>query len=291
MTDTTAPTRQDFRFIHRLRVRWAEVDMQKIVFNAHYLMYVDTAFGDYWRALALPYADTMHQLGGDLFVKKASIEFHASAHWDEQIDVALRCARIGKSSMLFEGAIFRGQELLITAELIYVYADPATQTSRPVPDALRGVLEAYERGEPMVQTHMGSWEALSEGLTQLRMAVFVQEQGIPEDLEWDDTDHTALHALTTNRLGLPLATGRLLSPNPGTARVGRLAVHKLMRGTGLAKDMVQRLMTVARERGDTTVVLDAQCSAVGFYAGLGFEPRGATFMDAGIEHIEMARAL
>ena len=291
MTDTTAPTRQDFRFFHRLRVRWAEVDMQKIVFNAHYLMYVDTAFGDYWRALALPYADTMHRLGGDLFVKKASIEFHASAHWDEQIDVALRCARIGRSSMLFQGAIFRGQELLITAELIYVYADPATQTSRPVPDALRGVLEAYERGEPMVQTDMGSWKTLSEGLKQLRMAVFVQEQGIPEALEWDDADHTALHALTTNRLGLPLATGRLLSPGPGTARVGRLAVHKLMRGTGLAKDMVQRLMTVARERGDTTVVLDAQCSAVGFYASLGFESRGATFMDAGIEHIEMARAL
>ncbi|MFM1908272.1 MAG: hypothetical protein RLZZ591_1949 [Pseudomonadota bacterium] len=291
MTDTTAPTRQGFRFFHRLRVRWAEVDMQKIVFNAHYLMYVDTAFGDYWRALALPYADTMHQLGGDLFVKKASIEFHASAHWDDQIDVALRCARIGKSSMLFEGAIFRGQELLITAELIYVYADPATQTSRPVPDALRGVLEAYERGESMVQTDMGSWETLSEGLKKLRMAVFVQEQGIPEAEEWDEADHTALHALTTNRLGLPLATGRLLSPTPGTARVGRLAVHKLMRGTGLAKDMVQRLMTVARERGDTTVVLDAQCSAVGFYASLGFESRGATFMDAGIEHIEMARAL
>lgn len=46
--------RSDFRFFHRLRVRWAEVDMQKIVFNAHYLMYFDTAIADYWRALALP---------------------------------------------------------------------------------------------------------------------------------------------------------------------------------------------------------------------------------------------
>ena len=291
MTDSSAPTRQDFRFFHRLRVRWAEVDMQKIVFNAHYLMYVDTAFGDYWRALALPYADTMHQLGGDLYVRKASIEFHASAHWDDQIDVALKCARVGKSSMLFEGAIFRGGQLLITAELIYVYADPATQTSRPVPDALRAVLEAYERGEPMVRTRLGLWEELSTGLKQLRMAVFVQEQGIPEELEWDEADHTALHALTTNHLGMALVTGRLLSPSPGVARIGRLAVHPLMRGTGLGKDMVERLMTVARERGDTTAVLDAQRSAEGFYTGLGFAPRGDTFMDAGIEHVEMVRSL
>jgi hypothetical protein len=71
--------RQDFRFFHRLRVRWAEVDMQKIVFNAHYLMYFDTAITDYWRALALPYEETMVQLGGDLYVKKASVEYHGSA--------------------------------------------------------------------------------------------------------------------------------------------------------------------------------------------------------------------
>jgi acyl-CoA thioesterase FadM len=62
--------RQEFRFFHRLRVRWAEVDMQKIVFNAHYLMYVDTAVADYWRALALPYEEAMHLLGGDLYVKR-----------------------------------------------------------------------------------------------------------------------------------------------------------------------------------------------------------------------------
>ena len=143
----------------------------------------------------------------------------------------------------------------------------------------------------MVRTRLGSWEDLSTGLKQLRMAVFVQEQGIPEELEWDEADHTALHALTTNHLGMALVTGRLLSPSPGVARIGRLAVHPLMRGTGLGKDMVERLMTVARERGDTTAVLDAQRSAEGFYTGLGFAPRGDTFMDAGIEHVEMVRSL
>jgi len=63
--DWPAMNRQDFRFFHRLRVRWAEVDMQKIVFNAHYLMYFDTAIADYWRALALPYEAAMQQLQGE----------------------------------------------------------------------------------------------------------------------------------------------------------------------------------------------------------------------------------
>ncbi|MDI1273969.1 thioesterase family protein, partial [Polaromonas sp.] len=108
--------RQDFRFFHRLRVRWAEVDMQKIVFNAHYLMYFDTAVTDYWRALALPYEQAMHLLGGELYVKKATVEFHASARCDDQLDVAMKCSRIGTSSMVFTGAIFRGEQLLITSE-------------------------------------------------------------------------------------------------------------------------------------------------------------------------------
>ena len=105
--------RQDFRFAHRLRVRWVEVDMQQIVFNGHYLMYFDTAVTDYWRALAMPYAATMQQLGGDLYVKKASVEYHASAEMDDFLDVCMRCERVGNSSMTFVGAIFRGDELLI----------------------------------------------------------------------------------------------------------------------------------------------------------------------------------
>ena len=72
--------REEFRFFHRLRVRWAEVDMQKIVFNAHYLMYFDTAVADYWRALAMPYEEAMQQLQGDLYVKKATVESVSYTH-------------------------------------------------------------------------------------------------------------------------------------------------------------------------------------------------------------------
>ena len=122
-------TRVDFRYFERLRVRWAEVDLQKIVFNGHYLMYFDTAVAGWWRALALPYHDTMAALDGDLFVRKATVEYLASARYDDLVDVGVRTARIGNSSMVLGCAVFRGDQLLVTGELVYVFVYPATQTS------------------------------------------------------------------------------------------------------------------------------------------------------------------
>ncbi len=283
--------RQDFRFFHRLRVRWAEVDMQKIVFNAHYLMYFDTAIADYWRALALPYEESMHELGGDLYVKKATVEFHASARMDDQIDVGMKCERIGNSSILFTGAIFRGDELLITGELVYVFADPQTQTSRPVPQLLRATLTGYEAGESMVDVRCGGWEALGQDAARVRSAVFVQEQKVPMDMEWDEADATAVHAVAYNRLGHPVATGRLLPYKPGSAKIGRMAVVRVLRGMGLGSDILSRLAVQARERGDREIVLHAQASARGFYDRQGFEPRGEPFEEVNIPHIEMAKSL
>jgi YbgC/YbaW family acyl-CoA thioester hydrolase len=284
-------TRNQFRFFHRLRVRWAEVDMQKIVFNAHYLMYFDTAVADYWRALALPYEEAMHQLQGDLYVKKATVEFHASARMDDQLDIGLRCSRIGTSSMVFQGAIFRGEQLLITCELVYVFADPATQTSRPVPQDLRDILDSYEAGEAVATVRTGGWDELGKDAAALRTRVFVQEQRIPADLEWDEADATAVHALAVNRLGQPVATGRLLQHAPGVARVGRMAVHEVLRGASLGKQVLHALADAAAARGDREVVLHAQRSAEGFYRRLGFRPRGEPFEEAGIPHITMAAPL
>ena len=283
--------RQDFRFAHRLRVRWVEVDMQQIVFNGHYLMYFDTAVTDYWRSLAMPYAATMHQLGGDLYVKKASVEYHASAEMDDFLEVCMRCDRIGNSSMTFVGAIFRGDELLITSELVYVYADPVAKKSQAIPPALRDLLESYERGEDMVQLHLGSWHDLQKLASPLRTEVFVDEQKVPAEMEWDEADHTALHAVAVNRMGMALATGRLLVHAPGVARIGRMAVKKPMRGSDLGARVLQALMDAARARGDRQVVLHAQCSAEGFYKRAGFAPHGPVFEEAGIAHIEMVRDL
>jgi YbgC/YbaW family acyl-CoA thioester hydrolase len=279
--------RQDFRFFHRLRVRWAEVDMQKIVFNAHYLMYFDTAIADYWRAIGLPYEAAMVQLDGDLYVKKATVEFHASALADDQIDVALKCARIGTSSIVFTGAIFRGDQLLITCELVYVFADPATQTSRPVPDVLRGILGDFEAGRPVVTLVTGDWATLGVDAARVRTEVFVREQAIPMDMEWDEADATALHAVIHNRLDQPLATGRLLIQAPGVGKIGRMAVIRVMRGTHLGRDVLQALLAAAWARGDREVVLHAQRSAAGFYARLGFSVRGPEFDEVGIAHVEM----
>jgi YbgC/YbaW family acyl-CoA thioester hydrolase len=283
--------KQDFRFSHRLRVRWAEVDMQKIVFNAHYLMYFDTAVADYWRALAMPYEESMQLLDGDLYVKKATVEFNASARMDDRLEVALKCARIGNSSLTFQGAIFRGDELLITCELIYVFADPATQTSRPVPPALRDLLAGFEAGEAVAQVRTGSWAQLGADATRIRTEVFVQEQRIPKDLEWDEADATALHAVAYNRLGQAVGTGRLLESEAGVAKIGRMAVQRVLRGCRLGELLLTALMEAARARGDGEVVLHAQRSAESFYARLGFKPRGAGFEEAGIPHIEMTRAL
>ena len=229
---------RDFRFFHRLRVRWAEVDMQKIVFNAHYLMYVDTAISDYWRALALPYEEAMQHLGGDLYVKKCSLEYHASARFDDQLDVGMRCRRIGNSSLQFEAGIFRGDDLLVSAELVYVFADPTTQKSKPVPEALRQALLGYEAGEPVLQLRTGPWPDLGEDALKLRIEVFVQEQRIPLEMERDPADEHCLHAVAYNRLGQPVATGRLLPSEAGVARIGRMAVKRLLRGAGQGRAVV-----------------------------------------------------
>ena len=283
--------REEFRFFHRLRVRWAEVDMQKIVFNAHYLMYFDTAVADYWRALAMPYEEAMHLLQGDLYVKKATVEFHASARMDDRLDVGLKCSRIGTSSMTFLGAIFRGEELLITCELVYVFADPATQTSKPVPQPLRDILSGYEAGEPMVQVKTGNWQELGQDAGRIRTEVFVQEQRIPADLEWDEADATSLHAVAYNRLGQAVGTGRLLPPHEGESKIGRMAVHQVLRGRRVGEQLLRALADAAAQRGDRVLKLHAQRSAKDFYARLGFVPEGEPFEEAGIPHLTMTRAL
>ena len=285
------PVRDDFRHFERLRVRWAEIDAQKIVFNGHYLMYFDTAVAGYWRALALPYAQSMESLQGDLYVRKATLEYHASALYDDRIDVGLRCARIGNSSMTLVAAVFRDATLLVSGELVYVFADPHTQTSRPVPQALRDILLGFEAGEDMVEVAVGGWDEQRTEAMALREEVFVREQGIPAQMAGDPADAAARHALARNRLGLALAAGRLLAPEPGVARIGRMAVLRPLRGSGAGRAVLDALLAAARARGDREAVLSAQVSALGFYRRAGFEPVGEPFVEAGITHQEMRRAL
>jgi YbgC/YbaW family acyl-CoA thioester hydrolase len=285
-------TRSDFRLLHSLRVRWAEVDMQKIVFNAHYLMYFDTAVTEYWRALGMPYEAAMHQLGGELYVVKAALEFHASAHVDDWLDVGLACRRVGNSSITFQGAIFRDEQHLISSEIVYVFADPAMQTSRPVPAALRELLAGYEAGESMLDVQTGDWATLGEAVRAVRTSVFVDEQRIPDGLVFDDADPGALHVLVSNRLGMPVGVGRLLPPDgQGDARVGRVATQRVLRGSGIGRAIMRALEEGARTRGARRLVLHAQRTAIPFYERLGYRRVGDMFDEAGIPHQEMVKPL
>ena len=144
---------------------------------------------------------------------------------------------------------------------------------------------------PLIDVRVGPWDALRRDAQFIRTAVFIDEQHIPADLEWDEADATAIHAVAVDRAGHPLATGRLLRHAPGMARIGRMAVLKAQRGQGIGRAVLDALMQVARERGDLEVVLHAQQSAVLFYAEAGFRARGPMFEEAGIPHIEMVRTL
>ena len=280
----------DFRFHHRFSVCRAELG-QQAAFNPHDLSCFDRATTGYWLALALPYAAAMQRLGGDLFLRKATVEFNGSASLEDDLDIGLRCHRIDDASLIFLGGVFRGDQPLMAAELVYVFADSATQRNRPVPAPLRALLEAHEAGQPVTRTQVGDWATLREPASAVRTAVFIEEQGIAREDEWDEADHAAVHAVVSNLLGMPVATGRLLQDAPRAGRIGRMAVLQPLRGSGLGHAVVESLERAARARGDRELRLSAQRSAEGFYRRLGYPPHGAPYEEVGIPHIGMRRAL
>jgi YbgC/YbaW family acyl-CoA thioester hydrolase len=288
---TQLSRQKNFRFSHRLRVRWGEVAMQKVVFNAHYMMYFNTAIAEYWRKLALPYEEMMRELGGELDLKTTVMEYHAPACFDDRIDVSIRCQEIDNSAIVFKGAIHRGNELLVTCELNYAFVDPINKRAIPVHNALRAVLESYESGAPVLQLKTGQWDELGWDAMEVRIEVFVDEQLIPLELENDADDDAAFHVVVYNGIGQAVATGRLLDGHQGQARIGRMAVKRVLRGSGQGTVVLNALQDEARRRGDHEVALHAQASARDFYAGLGFKARGDIFDEVGLSHIEMFRAL
>ena len=144
-------SKADFVCAPELRVRWAEVDMQKIVFNGHYLTYIDTAIAEYWRAIGLPYPQGyVQRYANDVYLRKATLEYLGSARYDDLLTVFCRVAKLGRSSMTFVFEIYReGEETpLVCAELVYVNADPATMTAAPLPEEVRERVRRYERIAP-----------------------------------------------------------------------------------------------------------------------------------------------
>ena len=123
----------------------------------------------------------------------------------------------------------------------------------------------------------------------LRRRVFVDEQGVPPEIEQDAADATAVHVLSRDATGRVVATGRLLLRDDGTAALGRMAADATVRGRGHGAAVLAELHRQAALRGVTEIELHAQVTARGFYERAGYAAVGEEYQEAGIAHVTMRR--
>jgi predicted GNAT family N-acyltransferase len=128
-------------------------------------------------------------------------------------------------------------------------------------------------------------------IAALRTRVFVDEQGVPPEIEQDAADDTAVHALSRDAAGRVVATGRLLVREEGPAAIGRMATDVTARGRGHGAAVLDELHRQAALRGVTEVELHAQVTARGFYERAGYTAVGEEYLEAGIAHVTMIRRL
>ena len=138
--------KSDFKFAWPFRVRYAEVDGQRIVFNAHYLTYFDTAITEYFRALPYDYMGQVNRTGEDYHTVRTLVEYQQPIEFDEDIEVHVRTARMGRSSLTFLLEIHPKdtEDLRATGEVVWVNADQTTHRSTPLPDELVEKISTFE---------------------------------------------------------------------------------------------------------------------------------------------------
>lgn len=141
--------KSDFKFHHDIRVRFADTDLQAIVFNANYLTYYDVAWTEYFREIGYEWKDIL-ALGVDTVLARTTMEFKSPARFDEVLEIHTRISKIGTTSLTFEFEIYpAGEERIIgSASSLYVCVDPKTLRSTPVPELLRERISAFE-GNPL----------------------------------------------------------------------------------------------------------------------------------------------
>ena len=132
-----------------------------------------------------------------------------------------------------------------------------------------------------------SWMRDAARLGAVRRAVFIEEQGVPEALEWDEHDAVSTHWLAMDATGSPIGCARLLPDG----HVGRMAVLSAWRGRGVGRALLEAVRLAAQARGLTTLRLSAQTHAAGFYARAGFVADGPEYEEAGIPHVAMQKVL
>ena len=137
--------KSDFKFHHDIRVRFADTDLQAIVFNANYLTYYDVAWTEYFREIGFEWKDLL-ALGIDTVLARTVMEFKSPARFDEVLEIHTRIARVGTTSLTFQFEIYpAGEERIIgSATSLYVCVDPKTLKSTPVPELLRKRISAFE---------------------------------------------------------------------------------------------------------------------------------------------------
>ncbi|NWK44395.1 GNAT family N-acetyltransferase [Ralstonia pickettii] len=148
-------------------------------------------------------------------------------------------------------------------------------------------MTAPESVRPLAGVVVARWDAVREEARAIRYDVFVIEQGVPVELEWDEWDDQCWHALAHDTAGRAVATGRLLPDG----HIGRMAVRKEARGTGVGARVLEALIDKALSLGYRELILNAQTHAMPFYARAGFAAEGEEFEEAGIPHRTMRRVL
>lgn len=183
---------------------------------------------------------------------------------------------------------------------IYLHGSPDTvEMGRPgsigcIRMSNRDIVELFDLVPPFTRVDIaefgieeGEWVHLGAAAGKVRETVFVAEQGVPAEMEYDRWDPNSLHALARGPAGEPIGTGRLLPDG----HIGRMAVLKDWRNQGVGTMLLLHLMDAARKHGIEHLALNAQITAEDFYRRFGFVREGAEFTEAGIPHVRMTRML
>ena len=130
---------------------------------------------------------------------------------------------------------------------------------------------------------VADWQIDNSAVRSIRETVFIQEQNVPVELEWDQFDENCLHLLALDATNRPIGTARLLQDG----HIGRMAVLKEWRGCGVGTALLKHLLREAKMRGLAIAIVNAQTYAINFYMRFGFQSKGNEFLDAGIPHVQM----
>ncbi|HMG34132.1 MAG TPA: thioesterase family protein [Blastocatellia bacterium] len=138
--------KSDFHFKHVLRVRFGETDLQGIVFNANYLLYCDVAWTEYLRAMGLTWKE-MVDGGVDTVLARSTIDFRAPARFDDMLEVWTRVSKVGNTSLIFDFEIYveNNDQLICSAQSLYVCVDPRTLEKIRVPEDIRKRITTFEK--------------------------------------------------------------------------------------------------------------------------------------------------